>query len=149
MTNQNNKSIIGRRIAASVIDYIVIFLLTILYIFNFGTPNEAGGYTVKGISALFPVFFWVIYLVVPEWYAGGTLGHKLVNLKVVPIRGEKISLIQVFKRRISDGLEIVWCLGLIAYMLVKNTPLNQRLGDLWAKTIVVDKSYKYSHQSEL
>lgn len=139
MTIQNNKSTPGRRIAATIIDYSVIFLLTFFYISVFGSSDIDGGNSVSGIATLPPVIFWFLYLVLPEYYAGGTLGHQLLDLKVVPLHRKKLSLTQVFKRRISDGLEITWCFGLIAYLLVKNTPLNQRLGDLWAKTIVMDK----------
>jgi hypothetical protein len=50
---------------------------------------------------------------------------------------------QTFVRRICDALEIVWCFGLIAFLLVKNTQQNQRHGDLLAKTLVIGEKDVY------
>jgi hypothetical protein len=36
-------------------------------------------------------------------------------------------------------LEIVWCFGLIAWLLVRSTENHQRLGDLVAKTAVIGR----------
>jgi uncharacterized RDD family membrane protein YckC len=56
------------------------------------------------------------------------------------LSGNELGFGQVIKRRIADALEITWCFGLIAFILVKNTEFQQRLGDLWAKTQVVDRN---------
>jgi uncharacterized RDD family membrane protein YckC len=45
----------------------------------------------------------------------------------------------LFLRRICDALEISWCFGFVAFLLVKSSPYNQRLGDMIAKTRVVGK----------
>jgi uncharacterized RDD family membrane protein YckC len=129
----------SRRVGATLIDYTLIFALTFYYIFEFGTINENGGHEVSGLPALVPVAFWFVYFIITESYMDGTLGHHIFKLKVVPESGKKLTFGQVFLRRICDALEIAWCFGLIAYLLVRNSDHNQRLGDLVAKTRVIGK----------
>lgn len=141
MPNFKTKPFIGKKILATFIDYTFIFALTFLYIMTFGKPNDEGGKTINGFPALLPVLVWFLYFVIIETYCSATLGHEIAGLKVVSIDGRKLTLTQIFKRRISDALEISWCFGLIAFMLVKNnTEQNQRLGDIWAKTRVIAKN---------
>src|SRR5262249_30993297 len=95
--------------------------------------------------ALVPMLFWFIYFVIAEALLNGTLGHHLFGLKVVSVLANpKPNFGQILLRRISDALEIAWCFGLIAFILVKNTQHNQRLGDLWAKTVVTGKNEAFS-----
>ncbi|HMH24417.1 MAG TPA: RDD family protein, partial [Puia sp.] len=70
-----------------------------------------------------------------------TMGHLIFKLKVVSLAGRKATFSQVFVRRICDVLEISWCFGLVAYLIARNTPNHQRLGDLVAKTMVVDYAF--------
>ena len=53
-------------------------------------------------------------------------------------------MIQSFKRHLLDPIDMSM-FGLIAIIIIKNTNYNQRLGDLWAKTIVV-KNNKDSNE---
>jgi uncharacterized RDD family membrane protein YckC len=129
----------SKRIGATLIDYTLTFALTIFYIVKFGENDSPGHYTVNGLPALFPVGFWFVYFVITERYMGGTLGHQLCKLKVVSSDNNSLSLGQVTIRRLCDGLEIAWCFGLIAWLLVRSTDNHQRLGDLVAKTMVIGR----------
>jgi len=140
MTTINTKQYINKRILATIIDYAIIFGLTYLYIVSFGSQTEDGSYVVSGAPALVPIIFWFIYIVIIEYFFNGTIGHMFFDLKVVSVEGSTITFIQILKRRFSDALEIVWCFGLIAFILVKNTQYNQRLGDIWAKTLIIGKN---------
>src|SRR4051812_46252203 len=111
----------GKRVGATIIDYGIIFAFCIWYILTFGKPNHTGGKTVSGLPALVPVLFWFAWLVIPESIWGSTLGHKINGLQVVTLEGEKPGFGQVLIRRLCDALEISWCFGLIAFLLVKNT----------------------------
>jgi uncharacterized RDD family membrane protein YckC len=46
---------------------------------------------------------------------------------------------QVAARRVCDALELTWCFGLIAFLLIRSTQHHQRLGDLIAKTQVIGR----------
>lgn len=140
MTAFKNQPQTGRRVAATLIDYILLFTLTFMYIYQVGERNREGTYQVTGLPALVPLIAWFLYIVVVEKMAGATLGHKITGLKVVSSDGNPLSWGQVFKRRIADILDITWCFGLLAFILVLNTEHHQRLGDIWAGTLVVDKN---------
>ncbi|MFM9910915.1 MAG: RDD family protein [Chitinophagaceae bacterium] len=123
---------------ATIVDYIVLAVFFVALFKSFGEPNEEGGYTVSGLPASMPLLFWFCYFVLAETFFKRTLGHYIFGLRVVSIANEGSVFFQSLKRRLADLVEIVWCFGLIAIVLVKNTKFNQRLGDILAKTIVVD-----------
>lgn len=125
------------RIGAAVLDYLVFILFFFVYVFSFGEKVSENTYQVHGVLASFPFVFWFIYFVVIESILKGSIGNKIMGLRILSIDGKPLRFTQVLKRRICDILDI-WCfLGLIGFILIKNTTNNQRLGDLWAKTIVV------------
>ena len=87
-----------------------------------------------------PVLYWFLYFVVIETLYSGTIGHHLIDLKVVSQDNSKLTIGQILKRRLSDILEISWCFGFIAFLIAKGNHNGQRLGDTLAKTIVIDKN---------
>ncbi len=133
----------ARRVWATVVDYTLVFFLSWSYIFLAGNRQDDGGYMVSGWPALAPVVLWFLYFIMAESYLKGTFGHQLFKLKVVSMNGNELGFSQVFIRRICDALEISWCFGLVAYILVRTTDRNQRLGDLLAKTFVVGINDSY------
>ncbi len=139
MTIIRTENYIGKRVAATLIDYTLIFALTIFYVVIAGESDIRGVYSVHGWAGWVPELFWFLYFVVAERYLGGTLGHLLFKIKVVSQRERQVSFGQIFLRRICDALEISWCFGLFVFFIQKNTKDNQRLGDLVAKTIVIGK----------
>ena len=137
MDNSLTKKCISRRVGATIIDYTIVWIFVAFYTDIFGVPNDLGGKTVSGFSAMVPVLFWFIYIVLAERYLKGTLGHLIFKIKIESTTKESISLIRTFVRRIADILDITCTFGLLAFLLAKNTNQNQRLGDILAKTIVV------------
>ncbi|MDX2049440.1 MAG: RDD family protein [Chitinophagaceae bacterium] len=140
MIKSKTKPNVEKRIGATIIDYTIILIFFILYVSYFGSPNDEGGYTVSGLPAAGPLVFWFCYTVLPETFFKATLGHAIFNLRVTSMTGDRVTFLQIFKRHLADMIEIIWCLGLIAYILIRHTQYNQRLGDIWAKTIVFDKT---------
>jgi len=132
-----NEKYIFRRFVAGFIDYSIIFSLTYYYIYNFGSLNDEGAYTVNGIKTLPILFFWFVYFCIIETYFSSTLGNFIVRLKSVDLQTEnKITLKQSFLRHIVDFLDMFF-FGLVAIIIIKNSDESQRLGDLLAKTKVV------------
>jgi RDD family len=71
-----------------------------------------------------------------------TLGKLLCGLKVVCLKGKQITFSQSIQRnllRLMDGFAF-YLAYLVDFLVAKVTPLHQRLGDLWAKTLVVKAS---------
>ena len=139
---------IGKRFIAGLVDYSIIFAFTFIYISFFGEPNDEGGMTVHGLSAFVPILFWGIMTVGLEQFFGATLGNSLAGLKPVSIResettfsigNEKLSFAQSFKRHLLDPMDM-FPFGLIGIITINNTDKKQRLGDIWANTIVVKVS---------
>jgi uncharacterized RDD family membrane protein YckC len=75
--------------------------------------------------------------VVIEGIDGATLGHHLFKLKVVKLNGERIGLREALKRHLLDGIDLFFY-GIPAFITIRNTEKHQRIGDLWAKTFVID-----------
>ncbi len=113
----------------------------------FGEPDGEGGFTLNGLPAVVPVLFWALMTVGLEQFLGATLGNSLVGLKPISIKKEvdtptwgnhtdKPSFGQSLKRHLMDPIDMFF-FGLVGIVTIKNTPLNQRVGDLWAKTVVI------------
>lgn len=129
---------IGRRILAGLIDYILIYTFFFIFVFTFGEPNVDGEYTVTGLPALIPLIFWGIITIGIEVSLGATLGNSIAGLKAIPKNGthRKLTFVESLKRHLLDPIDMFF-FGIIGIIVIKNTNLNQRIGDLWAKTIVV------------
>jgi uncharacterized RDD family membrane protein YckC len=129
---------IGNRIFAGFIDYLIIYAFTFIMVFTLGEPNSEGTYELNGAPALIPILFWLIMTVGLESGLGGTIGNSLVGLKAIPISGNnrKLTFGESFKRHLLDPIDMFF-FGLVGIITISNSEKNQRLGDLWAKTIVV------------
>ena len=128
-----------KRIAAGFIDYLLMFGIALVMLIYFGRQTETG-YALEGFPALVTSLIWCFYFIGSELKFGGSLGNLMFDLKVVSIRDNSITGLtfgQSFKRHFFDLLDM-WFFGLIGILLIKNTKYNQRLGDVWAKTIVID-----------
>lgn len=138
MPHIKTESNIGTRFLAGFIDYLIIYGVTFMLIFAIGEPNDDGGYALNGAPALIPMIFWLIMTVGLESGLGGTIGNSLVGLKAIPINGthRKLTFAESFKRHLLDPIDMFF-FGLVGIITIKNTEKNQRVGDLWAKTIVV------------
>lgn len=141
-TNPN----ITNRIVAGFVDYLIIFTFTYIYILMVGEPNDGGEYTVNGLPAFVPMLFWLLMTVGIEQFFGATLGNSLVGLRPVSIRKpssriEDLNLTfkQSLKRHLLD-IPDMFFFGLIGIITIKNTEKSQRLGDIWANTVVVKMS---------
>ena len=130
---------LGLRIATTFIDYGLYFTVIFIYIMMFGAPNNEGGYTLNGAPALLIVLFWFLYFIVLEALNQATPGHDILKLVVVRTKGDRIGFTDALKRRIVDMIDIAFY-GIPALICICNTPKFQRMGDLWADTVVVKKS---------
>lgn len=124
-----------KRLLAYILDYAIVAGVCIAMIMQFGTPDEEGVFHLTGFPGLLPVAFWMLYIVFIEYKFGATLGHQIVKLKVVHQHGLPLRFVDVLKRRIVDPLDHTF----VAIILIKSTPNRQRLGDIVAKTVVVNE----------
>lgn len=128
---------INKRFVACLIDYALIFAFMCFYIDAFGHPNDEGGVSVTGFMVLPINLVWFILTIGFEQLFNSTIGNGIMGLKPMHEDGiNKPNLIQSFKRHLLDPIDMFF-FGLVGYLNMKNSSKKQRLGDLWAKTIVV------------
>ena len=149
MTGLKTQPLIGRRIVAGLVDYAIVYGFLFIFILIFGERSESGEYSVSGILSLVPILFWAITTIGVEQLIGETLGNSLVDLRPISIKpsvnstfkgsNQKLTFGQSFKRHLLDQIDML-LFGLIGILTIKNSERNQRLGDMWAKTIVVKTS---------
>jgi len=139
MIKIETKSNIGKRFLAGIVDYLIICIVGVILIYTLGTPDIEGGYELNGLPALIPIGFWLFMTVGAEQLFGVTLGNYTMDLKAIPINDNEnnLSFGQSLKRHILDPIDMFF-FGIVGIITINNTEKNQRLGDIWAKTIVID-----------
>ncbi len=126
-----------KRILATLLDYGLFLLGAIVYIYYFGEPDENGGMKVEGLKTLPIIIVWFLYFVVIESINGATLGHQAMNLKTLTTNRKSTSFEHALKRHLLDPIDIFFY-GIPAIISIKNSDKHQRIGDMWANTVVVD-----------
>ncbi len=134
------------RAGAYVIDYVAILVVTVAVGFVIGIflglLGPILGFDVARakndviadltIGNMMAIGYFVIF----EWLCGATPGKLLLGQRVVQQDGRPCTLSAALVRgvlRLVDGLVF----GYPAYLSMKRTPLQQRLGDRAAKTVVL------------
>lgn len=133
------KTNLKKRIWATIIGYGLFLLVFSVYVMFLGHDNDEGGKTVNGLLALPLPIVWFIYFVVIEAFYGATLGHQALYLKVLTLDRKEIEFSQALKRHLLDFIDILFY-GIPAIIVIRNSEKHQRIGDMWAKTFVVDTS---------
>ncbi|HEY0666827.1 MAG TPA: RDD family protein [Sphingobacteriaceae bacterium] len=126
-----------KRILATLLDYGIYFLVFYIYVNFLGHANDEGGKTVDGLLFLPLPITWFCYFIIVESIYGATLGYQAFNLKVVAVNRKLISFRQTLKRHLLDPIDIFFY-GIPAIIAIKNSEKHQRIGDMWANTIVID-----------
>ncbi|PKV53078.1 putative RDD family membrane protein YckC [Aquimarina sp. MAR_2010_214] len=127
-----------KRSLAGLIDYIIYFSLFYVSCLLFGEKLPEGGYT--GNHLLFFFFgIWILTMVVTEIVFQSTIGNLIFGLKAVHKSGKKMDFWQPLLRHCFDLIDM-WPLGLVGILTIKFTKENQRLGDIIAETIVIERN---------
>lgn len=134
--------ILARRCWAAITDYIVYYLLLILYSYFFGDVQEwgfkeNGGFAFRVNPGFFPtVILWLSYFPLTESILGYTLGKGGFDLKVIPHDRKDFPFIVSLKRHLLDPIDFALFV-LVGILCVKFSQEHKRLGDFWAKSLVV------------
>jgi uncharacterized RDD family membrane protein YckC len=133
-----NTARVRTRIFSGLIDYGFVWTITIAYILIFGHPNEEGGQSVEGLAALPLFLFWVIYFPGIEGVRGQTLGKRILGIRVVKQNGQEITFGTSLVRHLFDTIDMTIAVGIL---VMKSTAQKQRIGDLIAKTVVLEDQF--------
>jgi uncharacterized RDD family membrane protein YckC len=133
---------LGRRTGAALIDLVLMIGLFLLF------AKASGTWDLEGPTKRIELHGWdfIVYLVTLLFYyfaaealTGRTIGKALQGLEVVDITGSHATPGQILKRtlmRLIDFLPVFYLVGFVAIIANER---NARLGDLVAKTAVVDR----------
>ena len=133
--------VLGRRIAAGLIDVAFLIVLFVVLGVTIGETETEGGnntVTLNGGPFLLYLALVLLYYFVLEAIWRASLGKLLLGLRVVGRDGDRPSVGAIALRtllRIVDWLPFFYLAGFIA--LLATGTRRQRLGDLAAKTRVV------------
>ncbi|MBI3217984.1 MAG: RDD family protein [Bacteroidetes bacterium] len=130
------KKNLSARYYSNILDYLIVLIVSAIYIFLAGDADEFGTYHVKGFKALVLPLIWFVYFPVCEASWGQTIGKKAFHLHVVDVRGNVPTIVQTFLRRLLDSFEMMF-LGIPALLVINQSDKNQRIGDMMAGTTVV------------
>jgi uncharacterized RDD family membrane protein YckC len=131
---------VGRRFVAIFVDSIVLLILS----GPFAEIRRGDGYLQvdwTGWRIFWPSLIVIFYFVLLEGIAGATIGKFLTGIRVVNQDGTKLTWSASIVRniaRIVDAFPYV-VPYLVAAISVWASPIQQRLGDRWANTVVVTK----------
>ena len=142
-----NYATVGSRIAAIIIDSIIILIVlgiiaiplgisAMLFSGMGGLTNFAPNFAFIGTFTVLNFVLWILYFTYFEGSSGQTLGKKALGIKVVKETGKKLTYGDSFVRtilRIIDSIGF-YILGLIVILVSQK---KQRIGDLAVHTIVV------------
>ncbi len=136
---ETSGAIIHRAVAA-VLDYGIFSVIVFLFVLTFGERVDGGTYQLTGNLTSLLLLIWFIYFVMLEAIFKGSFGKRIMGLKVLSVNGDPVKFNHVLRRRLCDIVDIWFCYGFLGFILIKNTAYNQRLGDIWAKTIVIKET---------
>lgn len=133
------KASIGRRLAASFIDFVIYYFIGVVLGLFFDTQSDSVfSYHLEGVGALISLCFFFFLWPISEGLWGQTVGKRFLDLKVVGEKHEPISLGQAFGRFFLGIIDFFLLIGIIVALVNKN---NQRIGDSAAGTFVVKSKY--------
>lgn len=142
------------RLAAYIVDFLItgILMLVIYFIFSFDLIFLFGKgilnmdfntaihfYRVTFINVLLICSYFTL---IPYLLDGQTIGKKLFRIKVVMVDGSKITFSSLFIREILGKLLLnfinIFLANLASYVLMVYREDKRAIGDIFAKTMVVD-----------
>ena len=139
-----------RRLAALVVDALVISLLDAIANATFGVTRVTNGVVPSMTSGSFASFttqttvdwfwltvLWVAYYAVLEGLFAATVGKRLAGVRVTDLTGRRIGWQAAILRNLGRLLDALPFLYLLGGFLTLSSRLHQRLGDRFAATVVV------------
>ena len=139
-----------RRLGALIVDSLVISLLEAIVNNSFGVTRVTSGVvpsmTTGGFSSFttqttvdwfWLTLLWVAYYAVLEGLFGQTIGKRLAGVHVTDLEGRRIGWQAAILRNLGRLLDALPFLYLLGGILTLSSQHHQRLGDRFARTIVV------------
>lgn len=134
------KASIGRRIVASVIDFIIYYFVCVFLALVLDNSSESiFSFHLEGFSALVAFLFGFFLWPISEGIWGQTIGKRFMDIKVVSKDYTDVNMGQAFGRFVLGFIDCSFISGIIVALINKD---NQRIGDMAAGTFVINSKYK-------
>ena len=130
---------VGPRLLASLVDCIVLSILTALLSPMIGPNKIAFLSSVGGVIGL-------LYYIILEAILGATLGKLICGLRVTKDDGSPIDWLSSLIRNLLRIIDILPVSYLVGAIIIWNNPQKKRLGDIVAHTVVRKKTISISNQ---
>jgi len=144
--------ILAKRCWAALIDYILYFLILALYCFISGDVylqglKDDGNFAFNMNPGLIPtVIIWFFYFPTLESILGYTPGKGIFDIKVISEDRKEFPFVVSLKRHLLDPVDFAF-FGLVGIISIKYSKQHKRLGDFWAKSLVVKDEYLTERQT--
>ncbi|UJA19373.1 RDD family protein [Thermoleophilia bacterium SCSIO 60948] len=130
--------VLGRRVAAGLLDLLVLFVLFVAIGLLFGRTETGEGsisINLEGGSALIFFALALLYYFAAEATTRTTLGKRALGLRVEAVNGGEASTGAVAVRTLLRVIDVLPVLYLVGFIAALSTGRRQaRLGDLAART---------------
>jgi len=134
---------------ASLIDYIfytaILWAIPLYFGEKYTSQEGRVSYHAEGIPALCIWAAWWVLLPIVEGITGQTLGKAVFKIKTVKENGSKATIGNCIVRHLFDMVDFAPFLGIVGLLVAGNNEKKQRVGDLVAKTVVVNTQNKSAH----
>lgn len=135
---------IGERLIAAFLDYLIKFVILIVFILIINASTGAESTFLIGVSIIFTILILAYDLILETIFHGQSFGKKLRNIKVVKIDGSEPSFYSYFIRWLFSLVDVTFSSGAVAIVSISISKNHQRIGDIAAKTTVVKLSHSES-----
>lgn len=126
------------RISAAIVDFLIIWLIGFLMGYLFGDRyayDDSMGYHLTGFPAFILIATEFGLISIQEGLTGQTIGKRVVRIKVIKEGTSESSVGSSVIRHLFDIIDMIFLIGLI---VAAASEKKQRIGDLVAKTIVIE-----------
>jgi len=132
---------IGSRLAARLIDLLIIGVLVLVGLIVYGSAVDDSSFAgaaaaVVGVLLGF-LMMWAYDVLLETFDSGRTPGKRALGIRVVGDRGEPESFSAAAVRNLLRPIDEALTLWIAALISITRSPRNQRLGDIAAGAIVV------------
>lgn len=149
VTITRNTANIVKRGAAYLIDILIFisyFILTSLLLSFFNATN---GISMSVLSLIYSLPILLYHLLFEVFNNGQSIGKASLRIRVVKLDGSQPDLGSLLIRWLLRILDITLTSGGLAILMILLNKNGQRLGDLAAKTCVIDENPKTAVQNTL